>query len=100
MPTATATRAAAAPMQSSPAQPDLGAAAKLFGPRADSQDTWIVSAAAVRKAFADQGNWTPFEIPFGKAGCDNAITVEMLRKKFQVVNPALNLKTYHYHSSR
>jgi hypothetical protein len=76
------------------------AAATIFGPRADSQDTWIVSAAAVRRIFADCSNWTPFEIPFGQAGCDNAITVEMLRKKFQVVNPAVNMKTYHYHTSQ
>lgn len=74
--------------------------AKLFGPRPDSQDTWIVSAAAVRDAFTATTDWTPFEIPFGKAGCDNAITVEMLRKKFQIVNPAANLRTFHYHTSQ
>ena len=79
-------------------------AAQLFGPRGDSQDTWVVSAAAVKRLLpaADAGPaaWTPFEIPFGKAGCDNAITVEMLRKKFQVVNPALNLRTFHFHASQ
>lgn len=76
------------------------AAAKLFGPRPDSQDTWVVAAAAVKAAFAAQTDWSAYDFPFGQAGCDNAITVEMLRKKFQVVNPALNLKTYHYHSSQ
>lgn len=75
------------------------AAAKLFGPRPDSQDTWVVDAASVRRAFPD-GVPPSFEIPFGKGGCDNAITVEMLRKKFQVANPAVNLRTFHYHSSQ
>jgi len=75
-------------------------AAKLFGPRNDSQDTWIVSAAAVKRAFAAPIDWVPFDIPLGKAGCDNAITIEMLRKKFEVVNPCINLKTFHYHSSQ
>lgn len=74
------------------------AAAQLFGPRADSQDTWIVGARQVQEGgFADL---TPFEFPFGQAGCDNALTLEMLRKKFAVANPALTLKTYHYHSSQ
>ena len=75
------------------------AAAKLFGPRPDSQDTWVVDAASVRRAFPD-GVPPSFEIPFGKGGCDNAITVEMLRKKFQVANPAVNLRTFHYHTSQ
>lgn len=80
--------------------PDSISKATLFGPRADSQDTWIVSAASVRAAFKDCKSWTPFEIPFGKAGCDNAITMEMLRMKFHVTNPAVNIRTYHYHKSQ
>jgi hypothetical protein len=83
------------------------AAAKLFGPRADSQDTWIVSAASVRAAFtgaptAATPGADPFaglDFPFGQGGCDNAITLELLRRKFVVANPALTLKTYHFHTS-
>ena len=81
---------------------DALAAAKLFGPRADSQDTWIVSAASVQAAFGSapsDADLAPFQFPFGQGGCDNAITVEMFRKKFIVANPALSLKTYHYHTS-
>ena len=77
-------------------------AAKLFGPRADSQDTWIVSAASVKAAFGSApsaADLAPFQFPFGQGGCDNAITVEMFRKKFIVANPALSIKTYHYHTS-
>ena len=70
--------------------------AKLFGPRADSQDTWVLSSNAVKAVTWD---WAALEFPFGQGGCDNAITVELFRKKFLVANPALTLKTYHLHSS-
>ena len=70
--------------------------ATLFGPRADSQDTWVVSAAAVKAVTWD---WPALNFPFGQGGCDNAITVEMFRKRFLIANPALTLKTYHYHAS-
>lgn len=71
---------------------------KLFGPRNDSQDTWVVDSDSIQKT---EWNWlnSTLEFPFGKAGCDNAITVEMLKKKFLVVNPALSLKTFHNHKT-
>jgi hypothetical protein len=65
---------------------------KLFGPRNDSQDTWGFLSNSVK---TKEWDWKALEFPFGKAGCDNAITVEMLRKKFLIVNPALSLKTHH-----
>lgn len=71
---------------------------KLFGPREDSQDTWILHADSVKKR-----EWTDFkdlDFEFGKAGCDNAINVEMLRKKFIVANPSLTFKTIHCHASQ
>lgn len=70
---------------------------QLFGPRADSQDTWVVLSDSVKSR---KLNYTSFDFPFGKAGCDNAINVEMLRAKFLVANPALTLKTHHVHSSQ
>ena len=73
-----------------------GSDSKLFGPRNDSQDTWCLLSDSVKSR---TWNWSSLEIPFGKAGCDNAITIEMLRQKFLVVNPALSLKTHHYHIS-
>lgn len=65
---------------------------KLFGPRNDSQDTWACLSHSVK---SKQWDFNALDFPFGKAGCDNAITVEMLRKKFLIVNPALSLKTHH-----
>ncbi len=72
----------------------------LFGPRADSQDTWVVAADSVKAAAAaGKIQWQALDIPFGKGGCDNAINVEMLKLKFLVANPALTLRTHHVHWS-
>ena len=72
----------------------------LFGPRADSQDTWVVAADSVKAAAAaGKIHWPALDIPFGKGGCDNAINVEMLKLKFLVANPALTLRTHHVHWS-
>lgn len=68
----------------------------LFGPRADSQDTWIVSSDSIKERKWD---WETINIPFGKGGCDNAINVEMLRQKFLIVNPCLSIVTHHVHTS-
>ena len=76
---------------------EANAAPKLFGPRSDSQDTWIVAANSVKSR--EWGDFNEFEIPFGKSGCDNAIAYEMMRKKFLLANPALSIQTIHYHRS-
>lgn len=68
----------------------------LFGPRADSQDTWIVTSSSVKKRTWD---WTTLSFPFGQGGCDNAFALEMFKQKFLVSNPALTLKTIHVHES-
>jgi len=68
----------------------------LFGPREDSQDTWVIHSSSVLSKTWDLN---AINIPFGKAGCDNAICVEFLRKKFKIVNPASTLKTIHVHHS-
>lgn len=73
------------------------AEAKLFGPRADSQDTWILRSDDVKKR--DISCWENTNFKFGKMGCDNGIAMEMLRQKFLVVNPCQTLRTYHVHYS-
>ena len=75
-------------------QTDPSLPPKLFGPRSDSQDTWVISAKAVKSRVWD---WTTLEFPFGQGGCDNAITIEMLRQKFFIVNPCMSLITHHVH---
>ena len=72
---------------------------ELYGPRSDSQDTWVIhSDSVLERSWPPQ--LTPFQIPFGVAGCDNAILVEFLRQKFKIVNPALSLRTMHVHKSQ
>jgi len=78
-------------------QDDPSDAPKLFGPRADSQDTWVISAKAVQSRVWD---WNSLNFPFGQGGCDNAINTEMLRQKFHVVNPCMSLITHHVHMTK
>ena len=68
---------------------------KLFGPRADSQDTWIWHS-----------NYNPykerkmFNIIFGKPGCDNKLTYLFNLIGFDVVNQPYFVKTYHIQKSQ
>ena len=71
--------------------------AVLFGPRADSQDAWIIRAADVKQRGGSE--WKDLNFNFGRMGCDNAIAYELMRQKFLVVNPAQTIKTWHFHSS-
>ena len=73
-----------------------GSEPKLFGPRPDSQDSWIVSSTSVKKR---NWIWPEIEFEFGRAGCDNAINVAMLKQKFLTCNPALSIRTLHLHTS-
>jgi len=68
----------------------------IFGPRPDSQDTWILTSNSVKQR---KWKYEDFNFSFGKSGCDNAITLEMLRMKYLIVNPALTIKTHHLHDS-
>jgi len=71
--------------------------AELFGPRADSQDMWIVLSDSVKEV---EWAYEPFDIQLGQLGCDNAFAGLMLRNRFVLYNPALSLKTYHLHQSQ
>lgn len=73
-----------------------GGEPELFGPRNDSQDTWLIHSDSVLSRTWD---FNAINIPFGKSGCDNAILIEFLRNRFRVVNPAMNLRTIHVHKS-
>jgi hypothetical protein len=67
----------------------------LFGPRADSQDVWILHT---------QHNISPeqeklFYFQMGKPGCDNKLVYLFYLLGFQVLNDPTRIRTYHYHSS-
>ena len=74
------------------------AEAEIFGPRADSQDTWVIRVADILARGAESIAKT-VDFHFGRMGCDNAIALHMLRHKFTVTNPCLTLKTWHFHNS-
>jgi hypothetical protein len=65
----------------------------IFGPRNDSQDTWIWQNTP--DIFIDPNS----NFPLGKRGCDNAITSIFLKHKYRVINPALSIQTIHVHMS-
>jgi len=69
---------------------------EIYGPRTDSQDCWIVSSTSVK---ARSNNYKDISFSFGIMGCDNAISLEMMKQKYLVLNPALTIKTHHLHKS-
>jgi hypothetical protein len=69
---------------------------ELFGPRADSQDAWIVARDTIARMTITEDD---FGFPFGKSGCDNALALIMMQKRCFVVNPAHSIKTWHIHTS-
>jgi hypothetical protein len=68
---------------------------KLFGPRKDSQDTWIFHS----KYLPDDNQIIRCNIILGKAGCDNAISYLFNQFGFKIFNEPYLVKTYHYHLS-
>jgi hypothetical protein len=70
--------------------------AKIFGPRADSQDTWIFLSNSIK---ARKWDYNKFNFQLGQAGCDNAFAGHILRNKFLISNPAVNFKTFHLHNT-
>ena len=70
--------------------------AKIFGPRADSQDTWIFLSDSIK---ARKWDYSKLNFQLGQAGCDNAFAGHMLRQKFVISNPAVSFKTFHLHNT-
>lgn len=68
----------------------------LFGPRIDSQDTWIFhSDQAIPEKFEKL-----FNFEFGKPGCDNKLLYLMRMLGYEVINDPAFVKTYHIHASQ
>lgn len=68
---------------------------KLFGPRFDSQDTWIFHSNFPLPKKAEPA----FNFEFGKPGCDNKMIYLMNVLGYKVINDPFFIKTYHIHSS-
>lgn len=69
----------------------------VFGPRHDSQDTWILHSSMLEPSIF-QNNVFQFE--FGKPGCDNKMAYLMLILGFEIFNDCKFIKTYHYHTNQ
>ena len=67
---------------------------KLFGPRPDSQDAWIMLSDSVKSRTWD---WKSFDYKLGIAGCDNRFTGDMFGMRFLVSNPCQTIQTIHIH---
>ncbi len=69
---------------------------KLFGPRPDSQDTWIYHTNfAPDDALVGQ-----IDFMLGKPGCDNALVHRFYAAGYMIYNEPYNVKTYHYHTTQ
>lgn len=75
---------------------DTGGDAKIFGPRADSQDTWIFLSDSIKSRKWD---YNKLNFQLGQPGCDNAFAGHILRQRFLLSNPAVTFKTFHLHNT-
>jgi hypothetical protein len=73
---------------------DIGEELKLFGPRADSQDSWIFLSDSIKDR---EWDLTPLAFCLGQPGCDNAFAGHMLRNRFALSNPAYSIQSLHLH---
>ena len=63
----------------------------LFGPRNDSQDSWIFSPP-IRTSLN-------FDFPLGQPGCDNKLIYLLKQINYAVFNPCHSIKSFHLHQS-
>ena len=68
----------------------------LFGPRYDSQDTWIFHSNFSIKESEEK----ILNFQFGQPGCDNKMLYLMKILAYGIYNDPLFIKTYHYHTSQ
>ena len=68
----------------------------IFGPRFDSQDTWILHSNFSIRPIAEP----VFSFEFGRPGCDNKLVYLMSILGYDVINDPQTIQTYHIHSSK
>jgi hypothetical protein len=68
----------------------------IFGPRSDSQDTWIYHSN-FNPSLKER---TVFNFFFGKPGCDNKFAYLSLILGYKVINCPLQIQTCHVHMSQ
>ena len=68
---------------------------KIFGPRYDSNDTWIFHS----NFNIDSKYHKPFNYQFGKPGCDNKFNYLCKVLGYKIINCPNKIKTYHVHET-
>lgn len=66
---------------------------KLFGPRSDSQDSWLFHSNHLPSPHI------MYNFQLGQPGCDNKITFWLLQNGYKIYNEPFRIKTYHMHMS-
>lgn len=69
---------------------------KIFGPRPDSQDTWIYHT----NYQPNENEIKKTDFMLGKPGCDNSIIYHLCKSDYAIYNEPYNIKTYHYHKTQ
>lgn len=67
----------------------------IFGPRSDSQDTWIFHSDTI----INEHQEIIFSFEFGMPGCDNKFIYLMKMLGYDVINDPSFIRTYHNHRS-
>lgn len=67
----------------------------IFGPRSDSQDTWIFHSNTIITEHEE----IVFSFEFGMPGCDNKLVYLLKVLGYDVINDPSFIKTYHNHKS-
>lgn len=68
----------------------------IYGPRFDSQDTWIFHSNNIIKECHEKA----FNFQFGKPGCDNKIIYLMKILGYEIINDPNFIRTFHNHKSK
>jgi hypothetical protein len=72
---------------------------QIYGPRSDSQDAWIFAVSELLE-HKESESWDDFDFCLGMPGCDNTFAGELLRRKWNSVNPALSIYALHLHQTQ
>jgi hypothetical protein len=65
----------------------------IFGPRFDSQDTWLFHTNQMIQPSQEKA----FSFDFGRPGCDNKLIYLLSILGYEVFNDPRSIKTFHYH---
>lgn len=68
----------------------------IFGPRFDSQDTWIIHTDQT----VPESSEKIFNFELGKPGCDNKLLYLMNILAYEIINDPTFILTFHYHTAQ